>query len=134
VASTDFIAGVEIKPATGKPGPDRRPGDKPIGSLTQMGHDPPRQAHRRNAPADQGLRPARRLDDLVFGGLGPDPRRRLRGRALNAGVLDKLMVWCASTEIYIEPGRPHADLEAFEAAMERTTRRSRRRCSTPTRR
>ena len=34
--------------------------------------------------------------------------------------LDRLvMVWCASTEIYIKPGPQHATLEQFEKAMER---------------
>ena len=28
------------------------------------------------------------------------------------------MVWCASTEIFIEPGPPHATLDAFEKAMD----------------
>ena len=28
------------------------------------------------------------------------------------------MVWCASTEIYLEEGPAHANLEAFEAAMD----------------
>ncbi|MFO7777898.1 MAG: inositol-3-phosphate synthase [Nitriliruptoraceae bacterium] len=30
-----------------------------------------------------------------------------------------VMVWCASTEVYIEPGPAHADLAAFEAAIDR---------------
>jgi len=29
-----------------------------------------------------------------------------------------VMVWCGSTEVYIEPGPAHADLDAFEAAIE----------------
>ena len=29
-----------------------------------------------------------------------------------------VMIWCASTEIYIEPGPTHADLDAFEAAID----------------
>ena len=34
--------------------------------------------------------------------------------------LDRLvMVWCASTEIYIKPGAAHATIEQFEKAMER---------------
>jgi len=30
-----------------------------------------------------------------------------------------VIVWCASTEIYIKPGPAHASIKAFEAAMER---------------
>ena len=34
-------------------------------------------------------------------------------------LVDRLvMIWCASTEIYIEPGPAHADLEAFEHAID----------------
>jgi len=34
--------------------------------------------------------------------------------------LDRVVVvWCASTEIYIKPGPPHATIEQFEKAMER---------------
>jgi myo-inositol-1-phosphate synthase len=29
-----------------------------------------------------------------------------------------VMIWCGSTEVYIEPGAAHADLEAFEAAID----------------
>ncbi len=29
-----------------------------------------------------------------------------------------VMIWCASTEVYIEPGPAHQDLEAFEAAID----------------
>ncbi|TVP64955.1 MAG: inositol-3-phosphate synthase [Nitriliruptor sp.] len=29
-----------------------------------------------------------------------------------------VMVWCGSTEVYVEPGTQHADLAAFEAAIE----------------
>jgi len=29
-----------------------------------------------------------------------------------------VMVWCGSTEVYVEPGPPHADLAAFEAAID----------------
>ena len=29
-----------------------------------------------------------------------------------------VMIWCASTEIFIEPGPAHVDLEAFEAAID----------------
>jgi myo-inositol-1-phosphate synthase len=29
-----------------------------------------------------------------------------------------VMIWCASTEVYIEPGSAHQDLDAFEAAIE----------------
>ncbi|MGI9051423.1 MAG: inositol-3-phosphate synthase [Ilumatobacteraceae bacterium] len=29
-----------------------------------------------------------------------------------------VMIWCASTEIFIEPGPAHADLDAFEAAID----------------
>ena len=28
------------------------------------------------------------------------------------------MIWCGSTEIFIEPGPAHMDLEAFEAAID----------------
>ncbi len=43
-----------------------------------------------------------------------------------------VMIWAASTEIFIEPGPAHVDLEAFERRSTPTTRRSPRRCSTPT--
>jgi myo-inositol-1-phosphate synthase len=34
-------------------------------------------------------------------------------------LVDRLvMIWCASTEIYIEPGPAHADLETFEKAID----------------
>ena len=29
-----------------------------------------------------------------------------------------VMIWAASTEVYIEPGPTHADLDAFEAAID----------------
>ena len=36
-----------------------------------------------------------------------------------ANACDRLvMVWCGSTEIYVEPGPQHADLDAFEAAID----------------
>ncbi|MEX2550032.1 MAG: inositol-3-phosphate synthase [Nitriliruptoraceae bacterium] len=47
---------------------------------------------------------------------------RIRGD-LNAfreqhGCDRMVMVWCGSTEIYVEPGPQHADLDAFEAAID----------------
>ena len=34
-------------------------------------------------------------------------------------LVDRLvMIWCGSTEIYIEPGPAHADLESFEKAID----------------
>ena len=30
-----------------------------------------------------------------------------------------VMIWCASTEVFIEPGAAHLDLDAFEAAIDR---------------
>jgi myo-inositol-1-phosphate synthase len=34
-------------------------------------------------------------------------------------LVDRLvMIWCASTEVYIEPGPAHADIEAFEKAID----------------
>jgi myo-inositol-1-phosphate synthase len=34
-------------------------------------------------------------------------------------LVDRLvMIWCASTETYIEPGPAHADLESFEQAID----------------
>jgi myo-inositol-1-phosphate synthase len=34
-------------------------------------------------------------------------------------LVDRLvMIWCASTEVFIEPGPPHADIEAFERAID----------------
>ena len=29
-----------------------------------------------------------------------------------------VMIWCASTEVFIEPGAAHLDLESFEAAID----------------
>jgi myo-inositol-1-phosphate synthase len=37
----------------------------------------------------------------------------------NEHLVDRLvMIWCASTEIYIDPGAAHADLESFEKAID----------------
>jgi myo-inositol-1-phosphate synthase len=62
---------------------------------------------------------------------GPNVKGRMPKRAMLEAIradiesfrsehlVDRLvMIWCASTEIYIEPGSAHADLEAFEQAID----------------
>jgi myo-inositol-1-phosphate synthase len=62
---------------------------------------------------------------------GPNVKDRTDKRAMLEGIradieqfkeknlLERVvMIWCGSTEIFIEPGRVHADLEAFEAAID----------------
>jgi myo-inositol-1-phosphate synthase len=51
--------------------------------------------------------------------LGEQLRADIR-RFKEANGCDRLvMVWCGSTEIFLQPGEAHASIEAFEAAMER---------------
>src|SRR5690606_15254266 len=45
-------------------------------------------------------------------------REDIRAFKQKNGVERCVMVWCASTEIFIKPGPTHATIEAFEAAME----------------
>lgn len=53
----------------------------------------------------------------------------------DANHLDRVvMLWCASTETFIEPRGAHADLGAFEAAIDANDPTSHPPCSTPTRR
>ena len=62
---------------------------------------------------------------------GPNVKDRTSKRAMLEGIRDDIeafkekhllervvMIWCGSTEIFIEPGRVHADLEAFETAID----------------
>jgi len=62
---------------------------------------------------------------------GPNVKDKSSKRAMLEGIredinvfrdehrLDRLvMIWCGSTEIYLEPGPAHADLEAFERAID----------------
>src|SRR5215472_17897326 len=62
---------------------------------------------------------------------GPNVKRRAGKRdlaeALRTDIRDfkaayacdrVVVIWCASTEVFIEPGRAHEDLAAFEAAMD----------------
>ncbi len=62
---------------------------------------------------------------------GPNVKNGTHKRAMLEGIradiesfrsehlVDRLvMIWCASTEIYIEPGPAHADLESFEKAID----------------
>ncbi len=62
---------------------------------------------------------------------GPNVKPSTRKRAMLEGIsadieafrsehlVDRMvMIWCASTEAYIEPGDVHADLEAFEAGID----------------
>src|SRR5215207_7573186 len=62
---------------------------------------------------------------------GPNVKGRMPKRAMLEAIradidsfrsehlVDRLvMIWCASTEIYIEPGPAHADLEVFEQAID----------------
>ncbi len=46
-------------------------------------------------------------------------RQDIRDFRSRAKVDRVVMVWCASTEIYIKPGAAHATIEQFEKAMER---------------
>ena len=60
-------------------------------------------------------------------------RQDIRDFKAKNGCDRLVIVWCASTEIFIAPGRRPPDLAAFEKAMDDERRRpSRRRCSTPT--
>jgi myo-inositol-1-phosphate synthase len=45
-------------------------------------------------------------------------REDIRGFMQQHGCDRAVVVWCASTEIYIQPGPQHATLEAFERAMD----------------
>jgi myo-inositol-1-phosphate synthase len=45
-------------------------------------------------------------------------RKDIRDFKAKSGVSRVVMVWCASTEIFIVPGPTHANLAAFEKAME----------------
>ena len=45
-------------------------------------------------------------------------RQDIRDFKTSSGVARVVMVWCASTEIFIVPGAQHATLESFEAAMD----------------
>jgi myo-inositol-1-phosphate synthase len=62
---------------------------------------------------------------------GPNVKADRSKRALLEGIRDDLrafreqhgcdrmvMVWCGSTEVYVEPGPQHADLDSFEAAID----------------
>ena len=54
--------------------------------------------------------------------LGEQLREDIR-RFKNANGCDRLvMIWCGSTEAFLEPGPAHRDLESFEAAMESSDR------------
>ena len=167
--ATTFVAGVEAV---------RKGIASPIGSLTQMGHDSPGQAHRRPLAHGQGLCAAGRLNDLVFTGwdIFEDDMYAAAGKA---GVLDRSlleqvkpflssikprkavfdknyvkkldgpnvkkgknkkelveqlredirdfkksskpsgwsMIWCGSTESFIEAGPVHQTVESFEKGL-----------------
>ena len=45
-------------------------------------------------------------------------RQDIRTFKATKGVARLVMVWCASTEVFISPGPPHHSLAAFERAME----------------
>jgi len=62
---------------------------------------------------------------------GPNVKDRRSKRAMLEGIREDIntfrdanrvdrivMIWCGSTEIFIEPGSAHTDLEAFEAAID----------------
>ena len=57
----------------------------------------------------------------------------IRGFMQRNGCARGVMVWTGSTEVYVEAGPVHQTLEAFEAGLEKSDPRSRRRWSTPTR-
>src|SRR5580658_9464303 len=73
------------------------------------------------------------IDQLVFGAWDPISDTAYEA-ALKCGVLDRythiepiaaahscdrmVVIWCASTEIFLEPGPAHQDLAALEAAMD----------------
>ena len=44
-------------------------------------------------------------------------RQDIRDFKARNGCDRLVMIWCASTEIFMEPGEAHANLENFEAAM-----------------
>src|SRR5207247_2553476 len=91
--STTFIAGVENV---------RRGRALPIGSLTQMSTIRLGRRPETRAPKIKDFAPLAGLQDLV----------------LTAGCDRLVMVWCASTEVFITPGPAHQSLAAFEKAME----------------
>jgi myo-inositol-1-phosphate synthase len=62
---------------------------------------------------------------------GPNVKAQRSKRALLEGIRDDLrgfreehecdrmvMIWCASTEVYVEPGPQHADIASFDAAID----------------
>ncbi len=104
--ATTFIAGVEAA---------RRGLGKPIGSLTQMAHIRLGKRSEKRWQKIKDFVPLARLDDLVFGGWDPIPDDACTAAA-KARVL--VMVWCASTEAYQEPGPAHQSLAAFEKALD----------------
>jgi myo-inositol-1-phosphate synthase len=46
-------------------------------------------------------------------------REDIRGFRARSGCERLVMIWCASTEVFIQPGPAHQSLRAFEQAMER---------------
>src|SRR6266545_3180937 len=129
--STTFIAGVENV---------RRGRALPIGSLSQMATIRLGKRTDKRAPKIKDFVPLADLQDLVFAAWDPIPDDAFTA-AVKAGVLDRhehveqlredmrnfkqsagldrlVVVWCASTEVFLTPGPAHQSLQSFEKAME----------------
>src|SRR6476661_4005929 len=122
----------------------RRGKSKPIGSLTQMATIRLGKRTENRSPLIKDFVPIAALEDIVFGAWDPIPDDAYTA-AKKAGVLEDrdlepvkdflaaikpmpavfenkydrlVIVWCASTEIFIKPGPQHATIQQFERAME----------------
>src|SRR5213078_3211354 len=126
--STTFIAGVENV---------RRGAGLPIGSLSQMGTIRLGKRTDKRSPKIkeflQGIKPLPAAFDQYYvkrlqgtnvkrgkskRELAEQLREDIRGFRKTAGVSRVVIVWCASTEVFITPGPVHQSLAAFEKAME----------------
>ncbi len=132
--ATTFMAGVESI---------RRGSTQPIGSLTQLATIRLGKRTENRAPLIKDFVPLADLNDIVFGAWDPIENKyvtRIHGTNVKKGKTKRdlaeqlrqdlrefkaknkcdrlVVVWCASTEIFIKPGPQHATLEQFEKAMD----------------
>ncbi len=121
--ATTFVAGVEAI---------RRGHARPIGSLTQMGTIRLGKRTAGRSPKISQFVPLAGLNDLVFTGwdIYED---NMYAAARKAGVLEKelldkvnkkssgakrlVMIWCGSTEIFLQPKAVHQSVKAFESGL-----------------
>src|SRR5204863_309462 len=106
--------------------PGRRPWDVPRVSGTRspvtrrrcnLGKDIDRAAAGR--PGHRARQREARRDARGVGGRLHDIHRRCRKRAVWCRAADRLvMIWAASTEVFLTSGPAHQTMEAFERAME----------------